>query len=243
FLKLRDYGHTVLGGRKERRRFSLLGMRRYLGDYLDVGGKSAFGETLHSAAGISAETVAFSSRAEILTSKFGRSSKLTPRFVVVTDKAVYILITQLVQGSPQTSCDRKIPLVTISSVGLSNLKDDWMVINVKNSEEADPVLVVPFKTEMVVHLLQRTGGSIQIAIGPTLDYQKKKGKREQIHVSKDQMGGEDGVYKSHKLAISSGQPPSSVSKPMPKRKPGIVRPITQGKLLRPGGPSVSEMLA
>jgi myosin-1 len=53
YARKRDYGHEVLAGRKERRRFSLLGMRKFMGDYLDVGGSSAQGEMLRNAAGIS----------------------------------------------------------------------------------------------------------------------------------------------------------------------------------------------
>ena len=49
-VQLRDYGHTVLAGRKERRRFSLLSMRRFSGDYLGVGDKTANGEFLRGAA-------------------------------------------------------------------------------------------------------------------------------------------------------------------------------------------------
>ena len=55
YAKVRDYGHTLLAGRKERRRFSLLSYRRFMGDYLDVGGKSALGETIKSACGITGE--------------------------------------------------------------------------------------------------------------------------------------------------------------------------------------------
>jgi myosin-1 len=51
FARRRDRGHEVLGNRKERRRFSLLGYRRFMGDYLDVKG-SAFGEELGSVCGI-----------------------------------------------------------------------------------------------------------------------------------------------------------------------------------------------
>ena len=50
--QIRDYGHQILAGRKERRRFSLLSYRRFMGDYLDVGGKSAFGQELHQICGI-----------------------------------------------------------------------------------------------------------------------------------------------------------------------------------------------
>ena len=69
-----------------------------MGDYLDVGGASAQGEMLRNAAGFSgelqaeldldvltvaSETVHFSCRAELLVSKLGRSSKLSPRFLII----------------------------------------------------------------------------------------------------------------------------------------------------------------
>lgn len=46
----------------------------------------------------------------------------------------------------------------------------------------------------------------------------------------------DDTYKSHTVHVPSGEPPNSLSRPPAKRKPGVVRPITQGKLLRKGGP-------
>ncbi len=55
YARKRDYGHQVLANRKERRRFSLLGQRKFIGDYLDVGGRSAQGEFLKNAAQISSE--------------------------------------------------------------------------------------------------------------------------------------------------------------------------------------------
>lgn len=51
-IQQRDYGHTILAGRKERRRFSLLSMRRFLGDYLGAGDQTGNGELLRGAAGI-----------------------------------------------------------------------------------------------------------------------------------------------------------------------------------------------
>jgi myosin-1 len=36
FIQLRDYGHQVYLWQKQRRRFSLLSIRRFLGDYLDA---------------------------------------------------------------------------------------------------------------------------------------------------------------------------------------------------------------
>ncbi|KAG6870862.1 class II myosin, partial [Termitomyces sp. T32_za158] len=69
-----------------------------------------------------------------------------------------------------------------------------------------------------------------------MDYAKKKDKRAQIKFVKDEKVLRDGVYKSHTVSVGSGEPPHSVSRPPAKRKPGVVRPITQGKLLRAGGP-------
>ena len=73
YLQLRNYGNQLLAGRKERRRFSLVSMRRFLGDYLDLNGSSAEGRMLRGAAGTS-ETVVFSARAQLLVSRLGRSS-------------------------------------------------------------------------------------------------------------------------------------------------------------------------
>ncbi len=52
YAQRRDYGHQILAGRKERRRFSLISYRRYMGDYLDLNGDSALGGDLKSVCGI-----------------------------------------------------------------------------------------------------------------------------------------------------------------------------------------------
>ena len=238
YIQLRDYGHQVLAGRKERRRFSLLGSRRFMGDYLDVGGSNAEGQMLRQASGMGpGESVAFSGRIQLLVSRLGRSSVRSPRFLILTDKAVYILVTQLVNKQVSTTCERRINLGAISAVGLSNLRDDWVVLNVNNAEEADPIFHCYFKTELVTHLLQRTNGALNVVISNTLEYSKKKGKKAQIMFKKDETVQKDDVYKSSTVSVGSGEPANSVSRPAPKKKPGLVRPITQGKLLRAGGPS------
>lgn len=237
YAQIRDYGHQILAGRKERRRFSLLSYRRFIGDYLDVNGKSVLGEELASACGIGEEPVAFSGRIQLLVSKLGRSSKPSPRFIVVTKKAVHIVIATSKDGVPQMSLERKIPLATIKTIGMSTLRDDWMTLNGSVSEEGDPVFSCYFKTELATHLLQLTQASINLFISPTVEYAKKRDKKAQIKFIKDERITKDGVYKSHSVSVASGEPPGSLSRPPAKRKPGIVRPITQGKLLRAGGPS------
>lgn len=55
---------------------------------------------------------------------------------------------------------------------------------------------------------------------------------------KDEAVPRNDLYKSHAVHVQSGEPPNSLSRPAAKRKEGIARPITQGKLLKRGGPSV-----
>ncbi|KAJ3797917.1 P-loop containing nucleoside triphosphate hydrolase protein [Lentinula aff. detonsa] len=240
YAQVRDYGHQVLAGRKERRRFSLLSYRRFMGDYLDVNGKSSFGEELASACGIGNDEVTFSGKIQLLVSKLGRSSKPSPRWILVTKKAVHIAITTARDGSTTTTLERKIPLVTIKSISMTNLRDDWVALNVNASEEGDPVFHCYFKTELAANLITLTNSSISLLIGPAIDYAKKKDKRAQIKAVKDETVQKDDLYKSHSIHVQSGEPPNSLSRPAPKRKPGTVRPITQDKLLRPGGPSKAK---
>jgi myosin-1 len=71
----------------------------------------------------------------------------------------------------------------------------------------------------------------------SIEYAKKKDKKQIISFKKDETIRRDDVYKSHVVSAPSGESPASLSRPPAKRKPGQVRPITQGKLLRKGGPS------
>lgn len=233
YAQIRDHGHQVLGGRKERRRFSLLSYRRFMGDYLNVNGKSALGGELASVCSIGGEEVTFSGRIQLLVSKLGRSSKPTPRFILVTKKVVHI-VANTKEG---LALERKIPIVSIRGISLTNLRDDWMCLNVNASEEGDPIFSCYFKTELTANLVTLSGSTINVQIGPIIDYAKKKDKRAQIKAVKDETIPKDDAYKSHAIHVPTGEPPNSVSRPPAKRKPGIVRPITQGKLLKAGGPS------
>lgn len=70
-----------------------------------------------------------------------------------------------------------------------------------------------------------------------MDYAKKKEKRAQIKFVKDETVQKGDQYKSHTVHVSSGEPPNSRSRPPARRKAGVVRPVTQGRLLKKGGPS------
>jgi hypothetical protein len=46
---------------------------------------------------------------------------------VQTNKAVHIAVTAQKDGVVSTTMERKIPLVTIKSISMSTMRDDWMV--------------------------------------------------------------------------------------------------------------------
>ncbi|WFD29654.1 class II myosin [Malassezia sp. CBS 17886] len=220
FLALRDYGHQVLAGRKERRRFSLVSMRRFLGDYLDLDGSSAEGRMLRAAAGLdSHEPVAFSARAQLLVSRLGRTSRPSPRFLVLTNRAVYIVVTHLANKQLQTVCERRIPLTGIRSVGVSALRDDWVVLNTGDTEQGDPLLHCAFKTEFLAQLLQQTGGNTHVLVSNQLEYQRRGRKRAHVAFRKDESVSVGDVYKSATVSVASGEPPNSASWPPARRLP------------------------
>lgn len=72
----------------------------------------------------------------------------------------------------------------------------------------------------------------------SIEYTKKKEKKDVVKFIKDETVTRGDHYKSHTVHVPSGEPPNSLSRPPAKRKEGVVRPITQGKLLRKGGPEV-----
>jgi myosin-1 len=92
YAQIRDYGHQILAGRKERRRFSLLSYRRFHGDYLGANTKDALGAELASTCGIAGEKVTYSGKIQVLVSKLGRSSKPSPRFLILVRSIAVLII-------------------------------------------------------------------------------------------------------------------------------------------------------
>ncbi|KAF2146903.1 uncharacterized protein K452DRAFT_294428 [Aplosporella prunicola CBS 121167] len=238
FIELRDQGHTVLAGRKERRRYSLLGQRRFLGDYLGIQNQGGPGSVIAQSINLgSGEEVLFSCRAETLISKLGRSSKAEPRTLILTKKSVILVKQAMVNKQITIMADRTIPLGSIKFVSCSNLKDDWFSIGAASPQEPDPLVHCVFKTEFFTHLKNTTRGATEIKIGPTVEYNKKPGKLAVVKTQKDPaIPANQDAYKSSTIHTSQGEPPDSKSKPTPKGKQVASKPITSGKLLRPGGP-------
>lgn len=236
YLQLRDQGHRVLGGRKERRRMSILGSRRFLGDYLGINASNGHGAQIRNGMNLSSsEKVVFSCRGEILEAKFGRSSKASPRIIVVTNSKYYVIAQVLNQGHAQVIVEKSFPLGSIKFIGASTARDDWFSLGVGSPQEADPLLNCLLKTEMFTQMQRVMPGGFNLKIAETIEYAKKPGKMQLVKVIKDAPTQVD-FYKSGAVHTQPGEPPNSVSRPTPKGKPVPPRPITKGKLIRPGGP-------
>ena len=237
FIQLRDQGHQVLGGRKERRRYSLVGYRRFMGDYLGIGNNGGSGEMIRKSINLpSSDQVLFSCRCELLVSKLGRSSKPEPRFLILTNKSVYLVKQAIVNKQLQIMAERTIAIGAIKFISASTLKDDWFAIGAGSPQEPDPLVNCIFKTEFFTMLKQASRGTVGIRISEAISYNKKPGKLATVKVVKDSTVPRDDLYKSGTVHTGPGEPPNSVSRPTPKAKSVPGKPITSGKLLRPGGP-------
>ncbi|KAL9129803.1 MAG: hypothetical protein Q9217_001840 [Psora testacea] len=234
----RDYGHQILQGRKERRRFSLIGSRRYHGDYLGLNHDGGFGEGIRKAISLSTnESVIFSCRCELLVTKFGRSSKPERRILVLTRKAVYVVVVAIVNNQLSISSERTIPLGAIKYVGTSTLKDDWFSLGVSSPQEPDPLINCVFKTEFFTHLKKvLPGGGLDLRISEVIEYNKKPGKPSVVKVVKDPSVQRDDFYKSGIIHTNQGERANSKSRPTPQGMPKAGKPTKQGKSVRPGGP-------
>ncbi|KAF7954018.1 uncharacterized protein EAE97_001416 [Botrytis byssoidea] len=237
FLELREKGHQILQGRKERRRYSLLGSRRFMGDYLGIAATTGPGSKIRGSINLPAnEVTLFSCRGEILETKFGRSSKLSPRIFIMTKAKFYIVSQQLVNKQVQIAVEKAIPLGAIKFVSVSTCRDDWFSLGVGSPQEADPLLTCVFKTELFTHMqAAMPGGGFNLKIGDSIEYAKKPNKMQLIKVVKDSQQAQD-HYKSGTIHTQAGEPPNSRSKPLPKGKPVAPKPFTSGRLIKPGGP-------
>ncbi|KAJ9087552.1 class II myosin [Entomophthora muscae] len=240
-LRVRDSSHSLLASRKERRRFSLLSMRRFHGDYLDV--NLAPGAALRSAANMPSDELAvFSAKVQVLIPRPLRSSKPSPRIMIVSSKAIYILVTVMEKKLAQIKLERKVAFGSVNKVSVSTLRDDWLVLHVQG--DIDLVLSSIFKTEICTHLNTASQGRLTIDIASSIEYAKKSNKTGTIKFIKDETEVKFDTYKNHTVTVGSGQPPDSVSDPPCVR----IEPVSQPSYSKPkptpkAAPSSARVLA
>jgi len=207
-----------------------------MGDYLGVAAANGPGSRVRGAINLAAnEHVLFSCRGEILETKFGRSSKPTPRIFVLTRSKFYIVTQHLVQKQVQIAVERAIPLGAIKFISTSTCQDDWFSFGIGSPQEADPLLTCILKTELFTHMQGAMPGGFNLKISDSIEYARKPNKMQLVKVVKDSTMRED-FYKSATIHTKQGEPPNSVSRPLPKGKPIPAKPFTKGRLIRPGGP-------
>lgn len=220
YEQLRDYGNSLLRSSKERRTYSLLGSRLFLGDYLGCNDVKSRGAFIKKSAGISSFVV-FSSKIELLFHKFGRSSARLQRTLILTKSELYILAEGI---NPQTKklgifIEYKIPVNSIHSVELSNLQDDWLALIINSSTQADPFINVMFKTELITHL-KKLNENLSINIGPSIQYHKKPGAK--LHAIKFQVSdaapANGDSYKSGVVSVRRGNLARSAQRKKPRGK-------------------------
>lgn len=231
FEQLRDEGTALLQGRKERRRFSIIGSRAYMGDYLGCNDSAGYGRFVVSQTSIS-EPVVFSGKGEILLSKFGRSSKRLPRIFILTRSTLFVIAEALVENRLQLQKEFAIPVGGISYLGLSTFQDNWLAVSLHSPTPSTPDVFInlDFKTELVTQLKKINRG-ITVKIDSTVQYQKKPGK---FHVIKFQHGSSPvhgDIYKSGTVTVSQGLSPNSKN---PKRPRGVSSTVDYSKYYNRG---------
>ncbi|CAB46766.1 myosin type I [Schizosaccharomyces pombe] len=231
--RVRNEGTKLLQGKKQRRRYSILGSRKFYGDYLSASKPNG---TLWNTCGLSQnDHVIFSMRCEVLVHKLGRTSKPSPRQLVLTKKNLYLVITKIVDQKLTQQVEKKFAVSSIDSVGLTNLQDDWVAIRNKSSQNGDMFLRCFFKTEFIT-TLKRINRNIQVIVGPTIQYCRKPGKVQTVKTAKDETTKDYDYYKSGTIHVGTGLPPTSKSKPFPRLATGGStaaargpRPVVQNK--------------
>ncbi|CEP08315.1 hypothetical protein [Parasitella parasitica] len=219
YLQMREYGHQILNGQKERRRYSLVSMRRFTGDYMDIKTGSGLSTMIRNAVSLKGnEDVVFSMRGSTLVSRAMRSSIPSPRMFVLTNQSLHIVVATK-NGKVLSMVDEKvISLNIISGISVSTLQDDWVVLHLDGSPDGDTVLSCTFKTELLAHMLQQTGGRIKVSVVPQIQYKKKGNKTATMKFVKDETAKGNGIYKSHVVKICSGALANSQSAPPCARK-------------------------
>ncbi|KAI8323817.1 hypothetical protein GQ54DRAFT_332221 [Martensiomyces pterosporus] len=216
-LKVREKGHDLLGGRKERRRLSLISCRVFVGDYLGVNHTrgAGVGQLIRDAAGIGSEKVVFSSDIEFLVPRSMRSARPMPRSMVVTKQYVYILVAAINAGLLQYTCESKTAVVNIKDLAMSPYQDGWTVAHLDS--QPDLVFECELKTELLTCLNTISNGRIKLQVNSTISYRNKKLKPTQIKFVKSEQT-KRAVFDKKTVQICSGESPTKRSNPPPMEK-------------------------
>ncbi|EMR11363.1 hypothetical protein PNEG_00390 [Pneumocystis murina B123] len=217
YIRLRNEGHRILGGRKERRIASLLYSRYFIGDYLDINSNGDLGKMYKKAININDLKVEFSCTIELLYSKLGRSSKTKPKDFIMTNKMIYIFATTVLNKQLNIFIERSIELNNVRCVLLSSLSDDWVCLKLDNKNEPDLFFSCVFKTELITRL-KHILYNLNLQIGSTIEYNKRQGKISTVKFVINSKIPTNNIYKSGIVYVLPGEPSNSLPKTTLKKK-------------------------
>ncbi|KAJ2036465.1 class II myosin [Coemansia sp. S3946] len=216
-LKVREKGHNLLGGRKERRRASLISCRVYTGDYLRLNncGTQSRGYLLREASAVGKASVVFSCVIDLLVPRSMRSAKPMERFLVVTKNELCIIEEQRVNHLLTYALESKTPITSIRDLAMSPYQDGWTVVHL----ESQPALVMDccIKTELLTWLNTVSGGRIKLQVNSAITYNNKKMKATQIKFAKNESLSRS-VFDKKAVYVKTGEPENSRSNPPPRSK-------------------------
>ncbi|KAJ1920248.1 class II myosin [Mycoemilia scoparia] len=209
-IREREEARSMLGGRKERRRYSLLSTRTFYGDYFGVRGPN--GNLIRDITGIQeTDAVLFSTRGQTLVARKMRSAKPGPRIFVLTPQNLYVVSQSLDQNGVLTNnLEQQVPLVSIGQISMSPYQDGWVVLHINSSP--DIVARIDFKTEFMFRLVKASGKRIQVNIAPTVQYNNKNMKATSIKFEKGSTTMFE-TFEKKVVRVSQGMPPNSESNP------------------------------
>ncbi|GAM28278.1 hypothetical protein SAMD00019534_114540 [Acytostelium subglobosum LB1] len=208
FFDLRQQTEQLITGRKERQRFSMISVRKYYGDYLDVRSQNYLLDAMAEGRN---EEVILSAKCQIIMHPLLSANKMSPRFLIVTRQAIYLIKLKQKKNLAQYLLDRRLPLQEVASFAMSTLGDNYIFVRAPN--EGDIALVCDFKTELMAQINKQKGTQLPVVFQQDVEYHKKKNSNNTCKFVKDEMHKE-AFYKKNTVHIASGMPASStINKP------------------------------
>lgn len=214
FLDLKRKASDILQNKKERRRGSI--NRNFVGDYIGFADNPAL--RVHVG---KRERVEFASTVK----KYDRKFRSWSRDLLLSPTHIILIGREKIKKGPQKgqlieSVERKIPFDAITSVSLSELQDDFLVLHIPN--EWDSVLETVFKTEFLTLFADKyqatTRRNLPINFGNQITFQVKKegffapGGERMINFFKNGQSAHPTLKNSGKamtVNIGEGLPPST----------------------------------
>ena len=196
---LKQFGHSIVVNKKQRRKLSLLYYRKFHGDYLSVNTENA--DFFRDVSEIDLNDVCiFSCRILILVQRMLRSDKLSVRYLVMT-KTHLALIQIKEQGNEIVPVlYKKQSLLCLRSISTSKYSDDIIVLHF--DKEDDLLINCILKTEIMTLLYKQYKVPIYYVEDKILIMDKKDKQQSKIKIAYE---GEILVWQFKKNVILVGK--------------------------------------